>query len=666
MPSLWVTLACAVLITAYWTCLGAPIARRLFQQPLAMPLAPALGWALHTGAALPVFLVCRFSATTVTALSVLLLAASVALGWSRLSNSLPTDATWRVLGWAYAAAFLLSLIPMAAVMPKVTLDGVALSAPVFDHAKIALIDEIARFGIPPTNPFFEGAGGSSRLAYYYAWHFSAAEVARVFGLDGWTADAALTAFTAFSSLTLMMGLAGWLAIRSSAAALVLLLSAAGSLRPLLNLLLGAESVDRVLSTYPGLAGWLVQASWVPQHLASATCVVLAALLVTQLGRPKEPLTVPSLALVASAAFASSTWVGGVVAALAMPAVACVVLGLSTNEERKRLVIRLVLAGALTLALAFPLLHDQYFATAARHGGSPIAFHPYEVIGTWVSDPLRRWVDLPAYWLLLLPVAFPAIAFIGPLSLFRSIAIAEGCPDRRRTIAALGALAFVSLATTWLLISTIGNNDLGWRALLPGILVVTATAASGLSELLGRPLRLATAFALAAVALGALDGFYVIRSDLAGRENTDARAFAQSPDLWAAVRKHAGPTDRVANNPLMLKDMLPWPVDISWALLSHRRTCFAGWELTRAYAALPREVVRDIDAQFTHVFAGSGSEADVRDLATKYGCTIVVVTPADGGWTKDVFGATGAYALIEAGEGWKIFRARQAGTNSAKP
>ena len=60
-----------------------------------------------------------------------------------------------------------------------------------------MIDEMARSGVPPANPFFGGAGTPARLAYYYLWHFSAAELSLLAGISGWEADAALTWFTCF-------------------------------------------------------------------------------------------------------------------------------------------------------------------------------------------------------------------------------------------------------------------------------------------------------------------------------------------------------------------------------------------------------------------------------------------------------------------------------------
>ena len=112
-------------------------------------------------------------------------------------------------------------------MPKVGIDGVAFAPPIFDHSKAVLIDEMTRLGLPPGNPFFGAVGEpASRLAYYYLWHFSAAELALLTGASGWEADIAMTWFTAFSSLALMLGLANWFSGRATAPLWVLLLNAA--------------------------------------------------------------------------------------------------------------------------------------------------------------------------------------------------------------------------------------------------------------------------------------------------------------------------------------------------------------------------------------------------------------------------------------------------------
>jgi hypothetical protein len=113
----------------------------------------------------------------------------------------PTNFLW------FSDIALLALVPMLAIMPKPTAEGITLASPIFDHSKIAMIDEMIRTGVPARNPFFGEAGAPERVSYYYLWHFSAAAAAVMTGVSGWEADAGLTAFTAFASLLLMMGLA---------------------------------------------------------------------------------------------------------------------------------------------------------------------------------------------------------------------------------------------------------------------------------------------------------------------------------------------------------------------------------------------------------------------------------------------------------------------------
>ena len=114
-----------------------------------------------------------------------------------------------------------------------------------------------------------------------------------------------------------------------------------------------------------------------------------------------------------------------------------------------------------------------------------------------------------------------------------------------------------------------------------------------------------AAALAGLALSVPDFILTIRDNIvAPHQPPDAKVFAEAPDLWAAARRHAGPAARVANNPHFLADLTPWPVNISWALLADRSSCFAGREMAIAFAPLPPERRAEIDAEFLRVFDGA--------------------------------------------------------------
>jgi hypothetical protein len=122
-----------------------------------------------------------------------------------------------------------------------------------------------------------------------------------------------------------------------------------------------------------------------------------------------------------------------------------------------------------------------------------------------------------------------------------------------------------------------------------------------------------------------------------------------------VRRHAAADARVANNPLFLADLTPWPANMSWALLADRSSCFSGLELAIPFAALSPERRNAINDQFIRVFAGRAMPADAGEFATKYGCDVVVVVPQDGAWANDPFAASNDYRLAETRDGrWRIY------------
>jgi hypothetical protein len=195
--------------------------------------------------------------------------------------------------------------------------------------------------------------------------------------------------------------------------------------------------------------------------------------------------------------------------------------------------------------------------------------------------------------------------------------------------------------------------------LPAVLVLIVSAAVGLSHLVRASLSFPTAAALGFVALGVPGGAELIHRYVFAPPAASTRIFAATPAMWEAVRRHSDRTDRVANNPLFLADMTPWPVNISWALLANRRSCYAGRDLALPFAPLTRQRREAVDAQFVRVFAGDARPDDLRELATQYGCRLAVVTAPDGAWTRDPFAAHPFYRLVEADAAWRIYRVADA-------
>jgi hypothetical protein len=660
---------CALIGAAFWSVLGYAIVRHLLPRVLALGVAPILGWAVFSAASLPIIALVGFSAHAVVSLAafalaaaaILMLRAPEAIEWGVQIRQRPGGsavAAGLVVALAVALAFALAVVPALALLPKYSAEGVHLAAPIFDHAKIAIIDAMTRQGLPPVNPVFGGPAEAGRLAYYYLWHFSAAELALPlvgpFKVSGWEADIALTWFTAFASLMVMMAAAVWLTQRADAAMLVVVLAASASLRAVLGSVFGDDQLEPFLQASTGFAGWLFQSAWVPQHLMAASCTVAAMLLLAHYAKEPRVATLVLLAVVVAAAFESSAFVGGVTFAVAAILAAPFLVAAIATKQRLAAVIGLVACVLSALCIAAPFLHDQ-LATVARHPGA-IALHPFEVLGAMFAPALRRWLDLPAYWLILLPLEFPASFVPGVLALMALSRSATG--DTRKTaLQMLSALAAAGLLIPWLFASTLGdNNDLALRAILPAAMVLIVAAAGGVLLVSSRAMRAAiVASACGGLVLSLPGTSGLIGGNLRGNAAADAAVFARTPDLWSAVRRYASPNARIANNPLFLQDLTPWPVNISWALLADRSSCFAGREMALPFAPLSPQSRETVNDQFVRVFAGGALPDDVGDFATKYGCDIVVAVPQDGAWKNDPFAASADYRLAESRDGgWRIY------------
>jgi len=668
MPSLADILICAGIALLVYGCLGLPLALRIAPRPLAAMLAPAIGWAVHSAVALPLLFALGMSRPVVSAIFAgPLVAALVALGRERklLGGDAPLDrATAVIYALALSGAALLAFVIATAVVPRFSAAGVTLAGPIFDHSKIAMIDEMARLGVPPGNPFFGADGSPPRLSYYYLWHFSAAEMSVLLNVSGWAADAGLSWFTGFASLAVVIGFADWLSGRATAALWVIALAATGSVRPLLYAMFGVDRAETIAGYQSGFGGWLFQTSWAPQHTASAMVALIAVYLLVQVAERPRALTVLLFALLMAAGFESSTWVGGIVFPLAAAPVALVMLARAERHERWRIVAGLAVAVLIALALISPFLYDQLRMTALRGDGSPVAVVPFAILG----DSIRDWIggrfgvatgnaaNAAAYWLILLPVEFPAFYVTGLVALF--FLFRDRAPQESKSIVVAFALALAaSLCAAWLLLSTLGeNNDLGWRAVLPGVLLLMVIAAAGLSRLTltTRPAVLSIAAIL--ILLGLPDAAQFSYGSFIVKPNETSKAFADTPALWQAVRRHTPPAERIANNPAFMERATAWGVNISWALLADRRSCYAGLALIGPLSAQSQQHQQEIEEQFARVFDGRARSGDIEQLAVHYHCATAVVVPSDGAWNNDPFAASSLYRLVEGNPNWRIYRA----------
>src|SRR6185369_12001403 len=139
------------------------------------------------------------------------------------------------------------------------------------------------------------------------------------------------------------------------------------------------------------------------------------------------------------------------------------------------------AAATAILLSFPLISAQLRDGAAR-GGLPVTIHAAPVLGALLPAAWRHILDVPAFWLVLLPLEFPLVFVPGLIGLRLMARIAREDQQHELAHLAFSALCLGSLCCSWLLLSTVGdNNDLGWRAILPGLFVLTIASAVAVSH-----------------------------------------------------------------------------------------------------------------------------------------------------------------------------------------
>jgi hypothetical protein len=648
MPGWLPVLAAYVCAGVFFTALGLPMARAVAPAGFpALGAAPALGWLVYTVLALPFLSIFGFGAVTAW-LFTALCAAIAAWFWRRPAG----------VGMA-AAALAMGLLPLMAIMPKNPGAGLLLAPPMFDHVKIAVVDAILREGLPVPNPFY--GQGRGVFAYYYLWHFGVALWARLTGLGGWGAEAAITGFTAYASVMLMFSVARALGGGTVALAGTALLCLPGSLRPVLAFFAGDFGTNPFIPRKSDIGGWLNQAAWVPQHMASACCVVVSALLLLRLREGASWLAALALGLSVAAGFECSTWVGGIGFAIAGSVLGVSQLFALPPERRRVFLVQGAVSGMIAAVLIAPFVLAQLNMVAARQTGPAIAFAPYNTFGWLMPASLRPAMDVFGFWLVLLPFQFPALIPLAACAASRPAwlrpALLRAPPEARHIAAVFGVLGISCLGVSWLLRSTIENNDLGWRAVLPALLVMPGFAACLAERIMKHRPRLVGLCGLLAL-LGVPQSITMIGEYAAGVTPGAPRDFARTANLWPAIRRDSAPTDRIAVNPKLAQSAVFWPANIAWALFSDRSSCYAGEQSVIAYGNLSRAQLAEIDSRFSRVFEGSATSQDVALLASRDDCSLIAITPEDGAWAKDIFGGSTIFRLREATANWRIYvRAR---------
>jgi hypothetical protein len=329
----------------------------------------------------------------------------------------------------------------------------------------AVIEQIAREGIPFSDPFFAREGIAGYYHYFYVWAAAIRWISG-FGISAAMAFGATAFWTGFGAVALVWQIADDAAfIRPGRGRRMLILAV------LLCFVAGADLLFMVLRYLiihriePELDNWNTEIRmfgtsilWVPHHVMALIAAWAGMLLCVRAGarRGHERLC---LALAAGAAFATlfgaSIWIALTIA----PCLAVwTVIALWRRDPS------LMIAGITALILSVPQFHDIVHGRAPDI--FPVAFgiRPFTILFSkdTIADQLFSLILLPLNYALEF-----GLCALGARLYWRTGQMPGEAGAAVRQLILWSAI--ISLLVSSFLQSVVINNDLGWRAILFAVL-----------------------------------------------------------------------------------------------------------------------------------------------------------------------------------------------------
>jgi hypothetical protein len=371
---------------------------------------------------------------------------------------------WLACGWACLAIASLVDIQIG--------DRLYVPASSFDQSlRSALAGAAVRTGVPPFNPFFYPGHGIA-LRYYYYWNVLCALPAKLFGVSP-----RLTALSGviWSGLALASIIPLYLKYfceetvafgKKSLIGIALLAVTGLDLIPTIVYFYFDRSVTADMEWWDGqqVTSWFDSLLWVPHHVAALVACLIGFLVLWIVPRNATLGHRAQAAIIAALAFASAAGLSVyVVFTFAIFLVIWTLILLRSHLLRDAGMFFFV--GIVTVAVSLAYLHDL------RQPGSSGDFARFyiralESVENWADDSIP-WDTLREFFIaLMLPVYY-----LIELGFFALVGFAQARNYWRRPQRLLQwewaavVLCGVSLLVSSFLMSTTGNNDLGYRGML---------------------------------------------------------------------------------------------------------------------------------------------------------------------------------------------------------
>ncbi|MBN8656169.1 MAG: hypothetical protein J0M11_10560 [Anaerolineae bacterium] len=394
----------------------------------------------------------------------------------RQRGEFPPRAFWMLgLGWTLFAIFSLINIQWG--------DSLFYSVTSYDQTtRVSVIDAMTRTGIPPVNPSYYPGEPMQLTFLYYFWYVLCSMV-DVIGGKFVDARAALNASSAWVGLGLMALIALYFRLRNATRTEavwksawlgigLLVVSGLDVLPATLLMIRTGQIIGSIDVWNTWIQSWVASTLWVPHHLA-ALIAGMCAILLAQFAHGKSRSRQFTILAIAGLAFASAAGLSIYVTLVFVVFWGVWLIILILQRTERALVLPMILSGVLALVLGAPFFSGLLQGGGDAGGTLPIMFEvrAFLQLESFVADwsPLARSLIM----LLVLP-----INYLFELGFFFIAGIYWFQTRDRKT---LGSNSFyvgeiILFFAAFLIGSTlrstlITSNDLGWRAWLPGQLIL---------------------------------------------------------------------------------------------------------------------------------------------------------------------------------------------------
>jgi hypothetical protein len=360
--------------------------------------------------------------------------------------------------------------------------------------RVSIIDAMTRTGVPPINPSYY-PGHYVKLTFLYFFWYILGSIIDYIGGPFVDARAALFASITWCGLALMSMIAFYLRLRKGRnqgkiwqyaliGVVSLLITGLDILPNLVFMRLGSGVIGDIEHWNEQITAWIGSLLWVPHHVAGLIAGFVGVMLVHSARgqtRSKQFITLAFSGIAFASALGLSVWVTFVFVLFW----GSWMLFLYLYKEHRPLLLPMAIAGIVALLLAGQFLLGLLSGNGNGGGTFPIALavRSFSFADVYLENSTIVWKSLVRFIFLPLNYFFE-LGFFTLVGFVWIKSHKNGLSKNPYYLAEALLLAASFLIGTFVRSTVIENNDLGWRAWLPGQFILLIWGTDVLGELFG--------------------------------------------------------------------------------------------------------------------------------------------------------------------------------------